>query len=318
MKIIFCHTGRALLPELFAYTKFASLYGISCDVVSYNELSKVSFSEYDILWNFMGRDVSFYDYIKLKKNNCLYIKEFASCSVKPFPKLKNFIKSFSLKKADIEIYLNPLIESEFVKLFSKVPSFYRDMGVSDSFFAARELHSSAPKNYDFVYVGAMDDSRRISTELAKLVDKVECSVLLVGEPSLSEKSKLKDLPNVTITGRVPYEEVPNLLASAHIGLNIIPDEYPYNIQTSTKLIEYLALGIPVISNSYRWINEFVVQKEFSDSISIVDSFSDVNKIMFEELKKSSRSEPVLYQKTWDEVIKESGIFQYLIANIVVD
>lgn len=312
---MFCHTGRALLPELAAYIEFASLHNIECDVIIYDELEKISFAEYDVLWNFMGRDISFKVYLKLKRNNCLYLKEFASCSVKPFPKIKNVIKSLSLKKADIEVYLNPLVEKQFTRIFSKTPRFYRDMGISDSFFSVNNEYHENEKKYDFVYVGAMDDKRRISLEIAKLLDKVDGNVLLIGEPSPLENSRLRDLPGVTITGRVPYKEVPRLLSSAHIGLNIMPDEYPYNIQTSTKLIEYLALGIPVITSSYTWVNEFVVQEQCRERLVLVDSFSDVTANMITTLKGLNRSETTLHNKNWNTVINNSGIFQHLKSNI---
>lgn len=313
MKIVFCHTGRAHLPELSAYIEFASSQNIECDVVIYDEVEKASLSDCNVLWNFMGRDISFKTYSQLKKNKCLYIREFASCSVKPFPRIKNFIKSISPIKVDAEVYLNPLVEREFRRKLSSAPKFYRDMGVSDSFFSAKKQYT--PKKYDFVYVGAMDDTRRISLEIERLLVQVGGSVLLIGEPSPLERSILANLPGVTITGRVPYEDVPKLLASAHIGLNIMPDEYPYNIQTSTKLIEYLALGIPVISNSYKWVSEFIQNEGCHEQVMLVDSFSYVTHNIIKSLREFKCHESGMQEKSWCRVIDESGIFQYLMAKI---
>jgi len=55
---------------------------------------------------------------------------------------------------------------------------------------------------------------------------------------------------------VPYAEVPQQLRRARFGLNLVSNIQPYNQQTSTKLLEYCAVGLPVVSNDYAWVRYF--------------------------------------------------------------
>jgi hypothetical protein len=43
------------------------------------------------------------------------------------------------------------------------------------------------------------------------------------------------------------------LVQARAGLNLVPAHRPYTVQTSTKVLEYLAVGLPVVSNRYPWM-----------------------------------------------------------------
>jgi hypothetical protein len=55
---------------------------------------------------------------------------------------------------------------------------------------------------------------------------------------------------------VPHADVPHQLRRARIGLNLVSNIEPYNQQTSTKLLEYCAVGLPVVSNDYAWVRYF--------------------------------------------------------------
>ena len=54
-----------------------------------------------------------------------------------------------------------------------------------------------------------------------------------------------------------------IYAKCKYGLNYTPDIYPYNIQTSTKTLEYLASGLEVISNRYYWAEDFCLRNNIS-------------------------------------------------------
>lgn len=41
----------------------------------------------------------------------------------------------------------------------------------------------------------------------------------------------------------------------------VPDQLPYTRQTSTKLLEYCAAGLRVVSTDYAWVREFEQQHE---------------------------------------------------------
>ena len=54
----------------------------------------------------------------------------------------------------------------------------------------------------------------------------------------------------------PGKRYRHYLSRARFALNYIPDEEPFNAQTSTKFLEYAAMRIPVITTNYFWISEF--------------------------------------------------------------
>lgn len=98
------------------------------------------------------------------------------------------------------------------------------------------------------YLGAIN--YWIDTELlARLArEHPEWSVVLVGpENALADMTPLKGLPNVVLTGRVPYEEVPRYLKAFDVCVN------PYVLDgvaehcSPLKLYDYLATGKPVVS-----------------------------------------------------------------------
>jgi hypothetical protein len=49
------------------------------------------------------------------------------------------------------------------------------------------------------------------------------------------------------------------LLRARFGLNLVSNAAPYHQQTSTKLLEYCAVGLPVVSNDYAWVRHFATQ-----------------------------------------------------------
>jgi glycosyltransferase involved in cell wall biosynthesis len=129
-----------------------------------------------------------------------------------------------------------------------VPYALRDMGVPDSFLTAQD--QQAPE-FDLVYLGEM---RRLLhfVPLLHTLGKAGLSLLLVGDVPAALQERLATLGHIQSTGRVPQDEVPAQLLRARAGLNLMPDVLPLSEQTSTKMLEYLALGLPVISNPYAW------------------------------------------------------------------
>jgi hypothetical protein len=55
---------------------------------------------------------------------------------------------------------------------------------------------------------------------------------------------------------LPRAAIPAALARARFGLNVTPDVFPYNRQTSIKTLEYAAAGLGIIANRYGWIEGF--------------------------------------------------------------
>ena len=130
------------------------------------------------------------------------------------------------------------------------------MGITPEFLATPPV--PIEPEFDFVYLGEM---RRLQHFLP-VFDALEIaqrSVLLIGELPEELGLHLKKHAKLNVTGRVPHADVPTQLRRARYGLNLVPDQLPYTRQTSTKLLEYCAVGLPVVSTDYAWVREFEQQ-----------------------------------------------------------
>lgn len=54
---------------------------------------------------------------------------------------------------------------------------------------------------------------------------------------------------VTLMPPVPYEEVPELLASRDVGLAYVPERQTWHLQPTIKVLEYRAAGLPILSSN---------------------------------------------------------------------
>ncbi len=242
--ICFVHTGKAQLPDLSAYKDY---FAPSYKVADSKELKGLE--QYDILWFFMG----LHRYTPLKSQ--FVVHEYSSLSLPPFARLKDRIKVLCEKKPDLRVFQNQH-QSDLLNFNDGIPAVFRDMGVAEQFYNA----PMKPKLFDLVYVGAMDSSRQIHKALDKLLAlKPDITVMLVGKAPEHLVLRYKNLPGIKFIGAVHYQNIPGLLQQAHFGLNYVPDCYPYNLQSSTKLLEYLAMGIPVIGNITAWSKQFIRQ-----------------------------------------------------------
>ena len=123
------------------------------------------------------------------------------------------------------------------------------MGVDEALFQS----PSENPLYDIVYCGSIAGRNGLIEALRRLAGNYK--VVVVGQVSDLERSLLKH-ENITILGRVERSNLPEIYRNARFGLNYTPNIYPFNIQTSTKTLEYLASGLGVISNRYYWSEEF--------------------------------------------------------------
>jgi glycosyltransferase involved in cell wall biosynthesis len=128
------------------------------------------------------------------------------------------------------------------------PYSLRDMGVQRGFFEAR---ASGEPEFDFVYLGETVRLQAFLPALAALLE-ARLSLLVVGSIAPALREVLPLFANVRCVGRVAHDEVPSQLLRARAGLNLIPAQLPFTEQTSTKVLEYLAVGLPVVSNDYAW------------------------------------------------------------------
>ena len=249
MLIHFVHTGPAYMPELDAYAAYATTLGHS--TVLHRDTASIP-DDAQVVWWMCGR-VPQREARRLKK--AFHIHEYASTSVPPYAWLKDVVKHWTQPRPDFRIFQNGWVR-ERMAFDDQVPHALRDMGVADTFFEAATL--CVEPEFDLVYLGEMNRLLPF-VPLLQAIGQAGRSLLLVGDVPEALRQQLP--PHVTCTGRVPYAEVPRQLRRARIGLNLVSNALPYNQQTSTKVLEYCAVGLPVVSNDYAWVRYFTTHYE---------------------------------------------------------
>lgn len=237
----FVHTGTAYLPELAAYATHLTKRGHSSQV----HLCADSVPDNaDMVWWICGR-VSPSHTRRLHRS--VHVHEYASASVAPAAWLKDRVKQLSHPRPQHRVF-----QSEWVRqrmgLSNAVPYSLRDMGVPANFLTAQA--QQAPE-FDLVYLGAMSRLTGFWPTL-QTIGQAGLRLLLIGDMPPALQARLQGFNNIHSPGRISQDQVPAQLLRARVGLNLMPDVTPLIEQTSTKMLEYLAVGLPVISNTYPW------------------------------------------------------------------
>ena len=224
-----------------------------------------------VVWWFCGR-VPLREAHRLR--GAFQIHEYASASIPPYAWLKDQVKHWTQPRPDYRIYQNGWVR-ERMGFADGVPHALRDMGVAEYFFDTHP-HTPAPE-FDLVYLGEM--SRLLAfIPVLQAIDAAGRSLLLVGDVPAELQMHLP--PNVTCTGRVAHADVPRHLRRARFGLNLVPNATPFHQQTSTKVLEYCAVGLRVVSNAYPWVRYCMAQHKAhfyllrDDPSSLTTSFGE--------------------------------------------
>ena len=121
------------------------------------------------------------------------------------------------------------------------------------------------------------------------------------------KEHYSRFPNICFTGPVPQGVVSQYLQQARYGINYMPDKAPFNEQTSTKLLEYLRVGMPVITTRYQWMEDFALR--YGGTYFYMDE--RYPRFSLEELESFPFSSPDLSDWYWEKRINESGVIDFL-------
>ena len=107
-------------------------------------------------------------------------------------------------------------------------------------------------------IGEQDRVERAVEVLAGLLGEGggDAELLIIGDGPKrgaveARARQLRLADRVTITGWVSLEEVPALLASAHVGLDTAPLTEVNHGSTMVKIREYLVVGLPVVASALR-------------------------------------------------------------------
>lgn len=76
-------------------------------------------------------------------------------------------------------------------------------------------------------------------------------------PEFSDLPSWQKQGNVCLRGKVPYEQVPDILAQSSIALVPLLPTLNYQKAIPVKLLEYMAAGLPVIGSRFGYIEEII-------------------------------------------------------------
>lgn len=279
-------------PEAYAYKKFLEDNGHQVQLDAANNLAP----DNHINIYFLG--------LKNKKNigKAKEIHEYQSLSTPSFSRIKDLTKSIINCKPDGRIFLNSTVEKNFF-FNDKIPKIYRDMGVDDAFF---QTPSKNP-DFDIVYCGSFSGRHGLQKEILRL-HEIGFRLCLIGDIPSDFIKKIKNKKNIFITGRISRQKIPEYYKNSFAGLNYTPDVYPFNIQTSTKTLEYLASGLRCISNKYTWSINF--SKKINTEFIWNDDVKSINDLYCKKIKNSS-----MHAYKWSNILNNSNFLLFL-ENIV--
>jgi len=293
--LLFVAKPSVYLPEIPAYRKYLAKHHAGV-AISQSTAAEAQPQDYDIVWRFMGTDTH--------GEGQYVVHEYNSLSTQPFAKPKNVVKRLINKRPDRRVFLSEKVRQGF-GFRDNVPSGLRDMGIDESFFAVKR---SKTPDYDFVYAGGLNRGPVIAKVLDRFMGPLrDAKVLLIGEAPAALSERYKANPNIVFHGRVPYLDIPALMARGRYGFNIMPDIYPFNVQTATKVLEYCAVGLPVVTTDYSWIGDF----EKSHDAKFFRISGNFSNLTMDNLARFDFRVPDVKSFMWERVIAESGIFSFL-------
>lgn len=295
MLIAFIHPGKAFLPELEMYQNFFRERGIDSVIMEANGIEP---AKVDVEWHFMGKN------FRRRFKNSLLIHEYASTSVPPFAQLKNRLKKHINARPDYRIFQNPAIANAF-GFTDNVPFGYRDMGVDLTVFSPKQC----ARDFDFIFCGTITTDMKFEKllDIFSVGQFKEKSLLVVSKNYDYLKKQYSSHLNITFHGPVDQAKVAELINKSRFAINYKPLGPPYDLQTATKVLEYLACKVPVVTTPTTWI------KQFSDTHDSKMFYlpEDLNAVTTFDVEKFDYSFPDLSVFSWDKQILGSGILEFI-------
>jgi glycosyltransferase involved in cell wall biosynthesis len=295
MTICFIHPHKAFLPEVAAYTGFFSRHGITTQVI---KPEAARHTHCDVEWHFMGHHTR-------RNPRAITIHEYASASVPPFSTLKNTVKKIINARPDYRLFNNHYVLEQF-HWRDGVPFGIRQYGIPSG---TAHLLPNQPKQYDFVYVGTLDKSRRPEILLDRFTqgDLAGHSLLVISGNYQHISATYAGARNILFTGPIPYNEMYAHIQQARFGINYMPDVAPYNRQTSYKFIDYAACRLPIVTSDYKWVRDF--QQQFGGRYFYLDAA--LSNLSWKNVTGFDYAPPQLHSWTWEMQLRQSGVLDFL-------
>lgn len=268
------------------------------------DLRALNSDDISVVWAIMG-------FYPKKVVTDFLIHDYRSLSTGKLAKIKDFAKRIFNQKPNLRIFLNEY-QRETMNFTDQIPSCILPMGIPDWLFEREFQECTEPKSADLIYIGEITRERGMDEVLESYKNNISGTnfkFMLIGQPEQEIKDRYKDTPGVIFTGKLPQDQTLKLVARARATLSFCPYHYPYTHQTPTKLLEYAALGKPIICNdspsNLEWCDKLGIRAHITGP----DVFQTLTQEEILEIPENPQG--ALKHLSWNSLILHSGVAQHL-------
>jgi glycosyltransferase involved in cell wall biosynthesis len=122
---------------------------------------------------------------------------------------------------------------------------------------------------NLIYIGALHYERNLLILSQAVIqansEGMAFRLTLVGDGTARqdlEKIAAQWKPQICLIPPVPYDQIPEVLAQAHIGVLPFPDEEKFRVSSPIKLFEYMAAGLPILATRISCHTDVIGRGEF--------------------------------------------------------
>ncbi|QBY55517.1 glycosyltransferase [Cupriavidus oxalaticus] len=303
--VFILHPGKANYPEVPAYSSHLAEWGFRVASGTLEDFERLPDRPDTILWAIMG-------FYRQDMPAAYVIHDYRSLSVGRLVQLKDLAKRYLNAKPNLRIFQNDR-QRQLMRFNDGIPSILLPMGIPDWIF---KPEFSAPKVgdpiADFCYIGDMSRERHFDMVLKAFERSFANSgykLMLIGQPEPQIHAKFGSVPGIHFAGRFPQQDALRLVARSRAAICYFPYHRPHCYQTPTKLLEYAALGKPIICNDAPANLECCKQLNIESIVTGADIFGSLTGEQLALAKPNDRER--FKELTWQTVINRSGIQAFL-------
>jgi glycosyltransferase involved in cell wall biosynthesis len=195
-------------------------------------------------------------------------------------------------------------------------------GVNLELFAPAQKRHRWPAEDEairLIYVGVLNYERNLIS-LCKAVVAANAQGMAFELAMVGNGSEREDLEAfarqtdgcVKVVPPVPHEQVPEILAGAHVGTLPFPDEVKFRVSSPIKLMEYMAAGLPVLATRITANTDivggggFAVWADGSDVESLVEALRELWSRRAELPALSREAARAAHSWTWRAAAQKLG------------
>lgn len=302
--VFILHPGKANYPEISAYSSYLSERGFRVSAGTLDDYQQLSDKAGTVLWAIMG-------FYRQSLPAAMVIHDYRSLSVGGLVQVKDLAKRYLNVKPSLRIFQNGQ-QRRLMGFKDGIPSILLPMGIPGWIF---EEVISSQDHYDgasLCYLGEMSRERGFDKVLAAFERRFAAegqSLLLIGQPEPQIHDRFRNTPGIRFAGKLPQREALKLVAASRVAICYFPYHRPHCYQTPTKLLEYAALGKPIICNDSPANLDSCAELGINSVITGANIFGSLTT---SQIELARTNDPLQFRRLeWNAVIDRSGILNYL-------